>query len=74
MSVHQLKHEADELFDLEYLARAEPAQVIEFPMQTPGMSVDEKLYQRFGEEFDAPAYENLAIDEDYTPTREVLER
>lgn len=78
MSVHSLKYDQEELLDLEYLARAEPAaergRVLGFPGQTPGISVDEKLYQRFGEEFDAPAYENLAIEEDYTPVKEVLER
>jgi hypothetical protein len=78
MNVHNLKHDNDELFDLEYLARAEPpaerGQVLGFPGQTPGISVDEKLYQRFGEEFEAPAYENLAVEEDYTPIKEVLER
>ena len=78
MSVHQLKYDSEELFDLEYLARAEPApergKVLGFPGQSPGFSVDEKLYQRFGEEFEAPAYENLGVEEDYTPVKEVLER
>jgi hypothetical protein len=78
MSVHALKQDpADELLDLEYLARADEdrGQVLEFPLQPPGMmSVDEKLYQRFGEDFEAPAYENLAVDEDFGSAKEILER
>lgn len=77
MSVHALKQDsAEELFDLEYLARADGgAQVFEFPMQPPGMmSVDEKLYQRFDESFESPAWENLAVEEDFSTAKEVLER
>lgn len=78
MSVHVLKQD-EELFDLEYLARSEvgeeSAQILSFPTQAPGMmSVDEKLYQRFDAEFEAPAYENLAFEEDFSETKEVLER
>ena len=80
MSAQALKHEVEELFDLEYLAHANVdeehnARVLAFPPQPTGMmSVDEKLYQRFDEEFEAPAYENLAFEEDFTPNKEVLER
>jgi hypothetical protein len=79
MFAQVLKQESEELFDLEYLAHANvdeerDAVVLAFPIQPAGMmSVDEKLYQRFGEEFEAPAYENL-FEEDFTPTKEVLER
>ena len=78
MSVHALKQD-EELFDLEYLARndvsEERGQVLAFPVQPAGMmSVDEKLYQRFDQDFEAPAYENLAFEEDYSATKEVLER
>ncbi|HKO87091.1 MAG TPA: hypothetical protein VJU83_01085 [Burkholderiales bacterium] len=78
MSVHVLKQD-EELFDLEYLARTDVSegrgQILSFPTQPPGMmSYDEKLYQRFDAEVESPAYENLAVDEDFTETKEVLER
>lgn len=68
--------EADELYDLEYLAHGNGAQVdddfgtvIQHPsINRQLMSVDEKLYQRPGETLEAPAYENLSLLEDVDDT------
>lgn len=64
--------EADELYDLEYLAHGNGAQmdeeiggtVIEHPsVSRQLMSVDEKLYQPAGESLEATAYEDLSLNE-----------
>lgn len=65
--------EADELLDLEYLARSPDAvddadllplsgSVLEHPVvRRTLLSVDEKLYQPVGADFEATAYENLSL-------------